>query len=219
MVTVKYVWLIMSADNEGEGGVFSILSLLKAKASSSFSPRAFGIVVTLAVVGSALILGDGIITPSLSIMSAWEGLEVISPRWSPFIPWLSIGTLIVLFGIQRFGTAKVGAIFAPAMAVWFAVLAVSLCRPRRSEQMSHQANGTRDEEVLAFVVTSLVDNPASVRVSSQGSGPERTLTVTVADSDRGLIVGRQGRNIRAIETIVAASVDGPPPVIEVTSAE
>ncbi|MSP70607.1 MAG: KH domain-containing protein [Myxococcales bacterium] len=85
--------------------------------------------------------------------------------------------------------------------------------------MSHQANGTRDEEVLAFVVTSLVDNPASVRVSSQGSGPERTLTVTVADSDRGLIVGRQGRTIRAIETIVAASVDGPPPVIEVTSAE
>jgi KUP system potassium uptake protein len=75
-------------------------------------------------VGSGLILGDGVITPSLSIMSAWEGLEVITPRWSPFVPWLSIGTLIALFGIQRFGTHRVGSIFAPAMAVWFAAIAV-----------------------------------------------------------------------------------------------
>ena len=59
----------------------------------------------MAVIGSGIILGDGVITPSLSIMSAWEGLEVITPRWSPYVPWLSIATLILLFGIQRFGTA------------------------------------------------------------------------------------------------------------------
>ncbi len=122
VVTLKYVVLIMRADNEGEGGMFSILALLKAKATALFTPKAMAIIVAMAVIGSGLILGDGVITPSLSIMSAWEGLEVITPRWSPFVPWLSIGTLITLFAIQRVGTAKVGAIFAPAMAVWFLTL-------------------------------------------------------------------------------------------------
>ena len=123
VVTLKYIILILRADNEGEGGMFSILALLKAKAAHLFSPRGMTVIVIMAVVGAGLILGDGVITPSLSIMSAWEGLEVITPRWSPFVPWLSVGTLIVLFGIQRFGTHRVGSIFAPAMAVWFSVIA------------------------------------------------------------------------------------------------
>ena len=124
VVTLKYVILILRADNQGEGGMFSILALLKAKASGLFSARGMTVIVIMAVVGAGLILGDGVITPSLSIMSAWEGLEIITPRWSPFVPWLSIATLIVLFGIQRFGTHRVGSIFAPAMAVWFTVIAV-----------------------------------------------------------------------------------------------
>ena len=124
VVTLKYVVLILRADNEGEGGMFSILALLKARAAKLFTTRGMTVVVIMAVIGSGLILGDGVITPSLSIMSAWEGLEVITPRWSPFVPWLSIATLIVLFGIQRFGTHRVGSIFAPAMAIWFAAIAV-----------------------------------------------------------------------------------------------
>ncbi len=124
VVSLKYVVLIMEADNEGEGGMFSILALLKAKASARFSPRALGFIVAMAVVGSGLILGDGVITPSLSIMSAWEGLEVITHRWSPYIPWLSIATLVALFSIQRWGTHRVGSIFAPAMVVWFLALAL-----------------------------------------------------------------------------------------------
>ncbi|HEX7600081.1 MAG TPA: KUP/HAK/KT family potassium transporter, partial [Polyangiaceae bacterium] len=124
VVTLKYVVLILRADNEGEGGMFSILALLKAKAAALFSTRAMMVIVAMAVIGSGLILGDGVITPSLSIISAWEGLEVVTHRWSPYIPALSVGTLIALFAIQRFGTAKVGAIFAPAMVVWFASLAV-----------------------------------------------------------------------------------------------
>jgi KUP system potassium uptake protein len=123
VVTLKYVVLILRADNQGEGGMFSILALLKAKAAQLFSTRGMAVVVIMAVIGSGLILGDGVITPSLSIMSAWEGLEVVTPRWSPFVPWLSIATLILLFGIQRFGTHRVGSIFAPAMAVWFAAIA------------------------------------------------------------------------------------------------
>jgi KUP system potassium uptake protein len=123
VVTLKYVILILRADNEGEGGMFSILALLKAKAAHLFSARGMTIIVIMAVIGSGLILGDGVITPSLSIMSAWEGLEVVTPRWSPLVPWLSIATLIVLFGIQRFGTHRVGAIFAPAMAIWFTTIA------------------------------------------------------------------------------------------------
>ena len=123
VVTLKYVVLILRADNQGEGGMFAILGLLKAKAEKLFSVRGMVVVVGMAVVGSGLILGDGVITPSLSVMSAWEGLEVVSHRWSPYVPALSIATLVALFAIQRFGTAKVGAIFAPAMVSWFAVLA------------------------------------------------------------------------------------------------
>jgi KUP system potassium uptake protein len=124
VVTLKYVVLIMRADNEGEGGMFAILGLLKAKAVHLFGIRSMSLVIGLAVVGSGLILGDGVITPSLSIMSAWEGLEVVTHRWSPYIPWLSVATLVALFGIQRLGTARVGAVFAPVMVVWFAVLAI-----------------------------------------------------------------------------------------------
>jgi KUP system potassium uptake protein len=123
VVTLKYVLLILRADDEGEGGMFSILALLKSKASQLFSLRSMAFIVAMAVAGSGLILGDGVITPSLSIMSAWEGLEVVTHRWSPYIPWLSVATLIALFSIQRFGTHKVGAIFAPAMAVWLLALA------------------------------------------------------------------------------------------------
>jgi KUP system potassium uptake protein len=132
VVTLKYVVLILRADNEGEGGMFSILALLQRKASRALSPRAMTAVVLVAVLGSGLLLGDGVITPSLSILSAWEGLEVVTHRWTPYIPWLSIATLVALFSIQRFGTHKVGAIFAPAMALWFVALAtmgaVSLAR-------------------------------------------------------------------------------------------
>ena len=123
VVTLKYVVLILRADNRGEGGMFSILGLIKEKAKHVFSDRKLGVIVVMAVIGSGLILGDGVITPSLSIMSAWEGLEVVTHRWSPYIPWLSVATLVALFAIQRFGTAKVGSIFAPAMAVWFLGLA------------------------------------------------------------------------------------------------
>lgn len=123
VVTLKYVILILRADNHGEGGMFSILGLIKAKASQLFSARGMALVVLMAVAGSGLILGDGVITPALSIMSAWEGLEIVTPRWSPFVPWLSIATLVALFWIQRAGSHRVGAIFAPAMAIWFAVIA------------------------------------------------------------------------------------------------
>ena len=124
VVSFKYVTLIMSADNQGEGGMFSILALLKARAAKLFSARGMFVIIAMAVLGSGLILGDGVITPSLSIMSAWEGLEVVTHFWSPYIPVLSIGTLIALFAIQRFGTHRVGSIFAPAMAIWFLTLAV-----------------------------------------------------------------------------------------------
>jgi KUP system potassium uptake protein len=124
VVSLKYVILIMRADNQGEGGMFSVLALLQNKAGHIFSGKRLSAVVIMAAIGAGLILGDGVITPSLSIMSAWEGLQIITPGWAPYVPGLSIATLVLLFGIQRFGTAKVGAIFAPAMALWFSALAV-----------------------------------------------------------------------------------------------
>jgi KUP system potassium uptake protein len=115
--------LIMRADNEGEGGMFAILALIKAKAAKLITARRMAGIVMVAVFGSGLILGDGVITPSLTILSAWEGLEVVTHRWSAYVPWLSVATLVALFMMQRLGTAKVGAVFAPAMFVWFVVLA------------------------------------------------------------------------------------------------
>ncbi|RAI59542.1 potassium transporter Kup [Roseicella frigidaeris] len=118
-VTVKYVLLILRADNKGEGGILALMALAQRIAGSDRSRRA---VMLLGITGAALFFGDGIITPAISVLSAMEGLKVASPVFEPMIIPGSIVILIALFIVQYRGTGSMGAIFGPVMALWFGVL-------------------------------------------------------------------------------------------------
>jgi KUP system potassium uptake protein len=122
VVTIKYVMLIMRADNEGEGGSLALAAL--AHRSPGLSRRVKTIIGVAAIVGLSLFLGDGMLTPAISVLSAVEGVGIGSPVLEPLILPLALGILIGLFLLQSRGTAKIGKLFGPVMAVWFTVLAV-----------------------------------------------------------------------------------------------
>ncbi len=122
VVTLKYVVLIMRADNEGEGGILALASL--AHRSSGLGPRAKLAIGVAAIIGIALFFGDGMLTPAISVLSAVEGLSAESAAFQPLILPLALAILIGLFLIQSRGTAQVGRLFGPIMLAWFATLAV-----------------------------------------------------------------------------------------------
>jgi KUP system potassium uptake protein len=122
VVTVKYLTFIMRADNHGEGGIFALLALIPKRLQTARSGD-IGWAAVLVVIGAALLYGDGIITPAISVLSAMEGLEVATPAFKPFVLPLTCGVLLGLFAIQSRGTGKVGAVFGPVMAVWFLTIA------------------------------------------------------------------------------------------------
>ena len=118
VVTVKYVGFILRADNRGEGGIFALLGLI-AGSGAKLSPRANSAVFLGAIFGAALLYGDGIITPSISVLSAIEGLEVATETAKPFVVPLTCGVLVALFMLQKRGTGGIGQVFGPLMIVWF----------------------------------------------------------------------------------------------------
>jgi KUP system potassium uptake protein len=122
IVTVKYVALILRADNRGEGGVLSMSALALRGAAGSKRARRF--VLGLSIAGLALFYGDGLITPAISVLSAVEGLETAAPELEPYVLPIATAVLFLLFMIQSFGTASVGKLFGPVMILWFATLAV-----------------------------------------------------------------------------------------------
>jgi KUP system potassium uptake protein len=122
-VTIKYVTLIMRADNKGEGGVLALATL----AMRGLDGRARNVrraVTVLAVIGLALFYGDAIITPAMSVMSAVEGLSAVTPAFTPLVVPLALCILVALFFLQSRGTADVGRLFGPVMLLWFVVLGV-----------------------------------------------------------------------------------------------
>ena len=121
IVTLKYVTLIMRADNRGEGGIMALTALV-GRGLRDRSARWW--LVGLGIFGAAMFYGDGMITPAISVLSAVEGLEVMAPALAPFVVPLTLGILIGLFSIQRHGTASVGVLFGPITSLWFLVLAV-----------------------------------------------------------------------------------------------
>lgn len=121
VVTLKYVIVIMRADNEGEGGIMALTAL--AQRSLKKGSRLSYIVGILGIFGAALFFGDGMITPPITVLGAVEGLTVISPRLGDWVVPISLVILVGLFAFQRFGTEKVGKIFGPLMITWFVVLA------------------------------------------------------------------------------------------------
>jgi KUP system potassium uptake protein len=120
MVSLKYVVFVLRADNEGEGGILALLSLV---ASDKIANGArMSVLVLLGIVGAALLYGDGVITPAISVLSAMEGLKLIAPTFDKFVLPATLAILIALFAIQRRGTGSIGALFGPVMVVWFAVI-------------------------------------------------------------------------------------------------
>jgi len=122
VVTLKYVSFIMRANNEGEGGIVALMTLATDRGDNKSFKNLF--LITLGLIGAAFFYGDGVITPAISVLSAVEGLELITPTFKPFIIPISLAIIVGLFVFQRKGTASVGALFGPIMVVWFAVLAI-----------------------------------------------------------------------------------------------
>lgn len=117
IVSIKYVVLIMRADNNGEGGLMALLAL--ASLSTRDTPKVRGILVVLGVFGVALFFGDGVITPAISVLSAVEGLEILTPAAKPYVVPISLVVLAGLFLVQRRGTGDIGKFFGPITVVWF----------------------------------------------------------------------------------------------------
>jgi KUP system potassium uptake protein len=121
VVTLKYVSFIMRANNKGEGGIIALMTL--ALHNGNPASRRHKLLIALGLFGAALFYGDGAITPAVSVLSAVEGLELITPAFKPYIQPITLAILVGLFVFQRKGTASVGALFGPIMVLWFAVLA------------------------------------------------------------------------------------------------
>lgn len=122
VVTVKYISFIMRADNKGEGGIMALMAL--ALRNLPEGSRSRKLVLMLGLFGAALFYGDGVVTPSISVLSAVEGLNIITPGFQPFIIPITLGVLIALFMMQSRGTASVGRLFGPVMLFWFCTLAL-----------------------------------------------------------------------------------------------
>ena len=121
VVTLKYVLVIMRADNEGEGGIMALTAL--AQRSLKSGSRLSYLVGILGIFGASLFFGDGMITPPITVLGAVEGLEVVSPVFKQWVLPISLVMLTALFAFQRFGTSKVGKAFGPIMITWFVVIA------------------------------------------------------------------------------------------------
>ncbi|KAA5926897.1 low affinity potassium transporter Kup [Pantoea sp. Bo_2] len=120
VVSLKYISYVMRADNAGEGGILTLMSL----AGRHTGARATAVLVIMGLIGGSFFYGEVVITPAISVMSAIEGLEIAAPSLDPFIVPMSIAVLTLLFAIQKHGTGMVGKLFAPVMLVWFLVLAI-----------------------------------------------------------------------------------------------
>ncbi|MEZ4633284.1 MAG: potassium uptake protein [Deinococcales bacterium] len=131
VISLKYLFFLLRADNQGEGGILALTALVapihspaKAAAESKTMKKLWVYFLFLGLFGTALLYGDGIITPAISVLSAVEGLEFAAPSLHPFVLPITIIILVLLFAFQRRGTAKVGAVFGPITLIWFMVLAV-----------------------------------------------------------------------------------------------
>src|ERR1700710_1378651 len=119
VVTAKYVLLLLRADNNGEGGTLSLMAL----GQRAFGRRSWPL-LALGVIGASMFIGDSMITPAISVLSAVEGLKLATPALEHYVVPLTVFILVVLFSVQSSGTARVASLFGPVMVVWFSSLAV-----------------------------------------------------------------------------------------------
>jgi len=125
LVGIKYMANVMKADNQGEGGILALLSLIGLKKGDAKNGRRSKIILAFGICGAALLYGDGVITPAISVISAVEGLLIATPDLKPFVIPLTIGILAGLFSLQHNGTGTIGKYFGPVMILWFGTLATT----------------------------------------------------------------------------------------------
>ncbi|MCI0679532.1 MAG: potassium transporter Kup [Actinobacteria bacterium] len=123
VVTIKYLIFVMRADNHGEGGILALTALAVRPGRPSLRPLAKGFLI-VGIFGTALLYGDGIITPAISVLSAVEGVELVAPELERFVVPVAVAIVVILFAVQRQGTSRVGSVFGPVMIIWFGVMAV-----------------------------------------------------------------------------------------------
>jgi KUP system potassium uptake protein len=121
IISVKYIALVMRADNQGEGGILTLTSLVPSRALIT---GAAPVLVLLGVFGAAMLYGEGIITPAISVLSAVEGLQIETPLFEPYLVPIAVAILVLLFFFQQYGTHRVGRLFAPVMLLWFLTIGV-----------------------------------------------------------------------------------------------
>ena len=124
IVTLTYVLLVMRADNDGEGGIMALITLIRALARPG-GRRTVAALAALGIFGASLFFGDSMITPAISVLSAVEGVKVVEPSLEQLVVPITAVIIVVLFLVQRIGTAAVGRLFGPVMIVWF--LAIAAC--------------------------------------------------------------------------------------------
>ncbi len=122
IISIKYITLVMRADNDGEGGILALMALVRH--SSSHKGWKYGLILTLGLFGASLLYGDGIITPAISVLSAVEGLNIATPFFDPYIIPLTVLILTILFAVQHRGTSGVGIVFGPITFIWFISIAL-----------------------------------------------------------------------------------------------
>jgi KUP system potassium uptake protein len=126
VISVKYIVVVMRADNQGEGGILALTALVPGGIPTPQRPAIAGraVLIGLGIFGAALLYGDGMITPAITVLSAVEGLQVATPLFSPYVVPVAVGILFAIFFIQKHGTHRVGRLFGPVMVVWFTTIAV-----------------------------------------------------------------------------------------------
>jgi KUP system potassium uptake protein len=129
VVTMKYVLILLRADNHGEGGTLALMALAQRAVTKAGTVKAAGVIVLLGVISGALFYGDAVITPALSVLSAIEGIKLVTSSLDPYVVPLTVIILVALFAVQSRGTARVAAFFGPIMLVWFAVIGIAAIPP------------------------------------------------------------------------------------------
>ena len=120
VISIKYIAIVMRADNHGEGGILALTALLPSKDGTG---PGWPLLVLMGIFGAALLYGDGMITPAITVLGAVEGLKIATPLFTPYVVPIAVAILIVVFAIQKQGTHRVGRLFGPVMVLWFVVIA------------------------------------------------------------------------------------------------
>src|SRR5215203_5082467 len=121
VISIKYIAIVMRADNQGEGGILALTALLP---QGSDGRTRWAVLILMGIFGAALLYGDGMITPAITVLGAVEGIKVATPLFEPYVVPVAVVILIAVFAIQRHGTHSVGRLFGPIMVVWFITIAV-----------------------------------------------------------------------------------------------